>query len=178
MNRKYLEELCVWVESNTTTLSILSSHAEVGLGFLLIISLFSYVKLSFFHYMPLSVCSLPSFLFFWNRKCFCFLADGSATLFKFSCIGRYTTGLILCLDRGRCREIKGRKMSFYTNKEREGNEGTYTVTRLIIKGSSLLIFENVGLLTGQPHLFFKRIGLLTGWSIMKINGPCRAFWVM
>ncbi|KAK6927987.1 TMEM33/Pom33 family [Dillenia turbinata] len=39
--RKYLEEPCVWVESNTTTLSILSSHAEIALGFLLIISLLS-----------------------------------------------------------------------------------------------------------------------------------------
>ncbi|KAL0332276.1 UNVERIFIED_CONTAM: Proline-rich receptor-like protein kinase PERK8 [Sesamum calycinum] len=38
--RKYLEETCVWVESNTTTLSILSSQAEIGIGFLLIISLF------------------------------------------------------------------------------------------------------------------------------------------
>ena len=42
--RKYLEEPCVWVESNTTTLSILSSHAEVGVGFLLIISLFSWQR--------------------------------------------------------------------------------------------------------------------------------------
>ncbi|KAK9924762.1 hypothetical protein M0R45_033114 [Rubus argutus] len=42
--RKYLEEPCVWVESNTTTLSILSSHAEIGLGFLLIISLFSWQR--------------------------------------------------------------------------------------------------------------------------------------
>uniref|UniRef100_A0A803LAR3 Transmembrane protein 33 homolog n=1 Tax=Chenopodium quinoa TaxID=63459 RepID=A0A803LAR3_CHEQI len=42
--RKYLEELCVWVESNVTTLSILSSHAEVGLGFLLIISLFTWQR--------------------------------------------------------------------------------------------------------------------------------------
>ncbi|GMH04293.1 hypothetical protein Nepgr_006132 [Nepenthes gracilis] len=42
--RKYLEEPCVWVESNTTTLSILSSNAEVGLGFLLIISLFSWQR--------------------------------------------------------------------------------------------------------------------------------------
>ncbi|KAL9271330.1 hypothetical protein AKJ16_DCAP07050 [Drosera capensis] len=39
--RKYLEEPCVWVESNTPTLSILSSNAEVGLGFLQIISLLS-----------------------------------------------------------------------------------------------------------------------------------------
>ncbi|XP_059670546.1 uncharacterized protein LOC132316063 [Cornus florida] len=39
--RKYLDEPCVWVESNITTLSILSSHAEIGLGFLLIISLLS-----------------------------------------------------------------------------------------------------------------------------------------
>ncbi|MFQ6625504.1 hypothetical protein Gotur_004663 [Gossypium turneri] len=37
--RKYLENPCLWVESNTTTLSILSSHAEIGVGFLLIISL-------------------------------------------------------------------------------------------------------------------------------------------
>ncbi|KDP24365.1 hypothetical protein JCGZ_25661 [Jatropha curcas] len=42
--RKYLEDPCVWVESNATTLSILSSHAEVGLGFLLIIALFSWQR--------------------------------------------------------------------------------------------------------------------------------------
>lgn len=39
--RKYLEEACVWVESNTTTLSIMSSQSEIGTGFLLIISLVS-----------------------------------------------------------------------------------------------------------------------------------------
>ncbi|XP_072061606.1 uncharacterized protein [Arachis hypogaea] len=39
--RKYLEEPCVWVESNSTTLNILTSHVEIGLGFLLIFSLFS-----------------------------------------------------------------------------------------------------------------------------------------
>lgn len=42
--RKYLEEPCVWVDSNTTTLSILSSQAEIGLGFLLILSLFSWQR--------------------------------------------------------------------------------------------------------------------------------------
>nr|DAD31631.1 TPA_asm: hypothetical protein HUJ06_010482 [Nelumbo nucifera] len=42
--RKYLEELCLWVESNTTTLNILTSHAEIALGFLLIISLFSWQR--------------------------------------------------------------------------------------------------------------------------------------
>ncbi|WVZ14100.1 hypothetical protein V8G54_011666 [Vigna mungo] len=42
--RKYLEEPCVWVESNNTTLNILTSHAEIGLGFLLIISLFSWQR--------------------------------------------------------------------------------------------------------------------------------------
>ncbi|XP_019185656.1 PREDICTED: uncharacterized protein LOC109180491 [Ipomoea nil] len=42
--RRYLEEACVWVESNTTTLSILSSQAQIGLGFLLIISLFSWQR--------------------------------------------------------------------------------------------------------------------------------------
>lgn len=45
--RKYLEEPCVWVESNNTTLNILTSHAEIGLGFLLIISLFSSVSEAF-----------------------------------------------------------------------------------------------------------------------------------
>jgi hypothetical protein len=39
--RKYLEDPCVWVESNTTTLNILSSQAEIAIGFLLIISLLS-----------------------------------------------------------------------------------------------------------------------------------------
>ncbi|KAI8534350.1 hypothetical protein RHMOL_Rhmol10G0083200 [Rhododendron molle] len=42
--RKYLEEPCVWVESNTSTLSILSSQAEIGLGFLLVLSLFSWQR--------------------------------------------------------------------------------------------------------------------------------------
>ncbi|KAE8664766.1 proline-rich receptor-like protein kinase PERK8-like isoform X1 [Hibiscus syriacus] len=42
--RKYLEDPCVWVESNTTTLSILSSYAEIGLGFLLIVSLLSWQR--------------------------------------------------------------------------------------------------------------------------------------
>ncbi|KAB2073423.1 hypothetical protein ES319_A07G080600v1 [Gossypium barbadense] len=42
--RKYLEDPCVWVESNTTTLSILSSHAEIGLGWLLLVSLFSWQR--------------------------------------------------------------------------------------------------------------------------------------
>uniref|UniRef100_A0A8I6XDP1 Uncharacterized protein n=1 Tax=Hordeum vulgare subsp. vulgare TaxID=112509 RepID=A0A8I6XDP1_HORVV len=39
--RGYLEEPCLWVETNNTTLSLLSSNAELALGFLLIISLFS-----------------------------------------------------------------------------------------------------------------------------------------
>ncbi|XP_073057855.1 uncharacterized protein [Primulina eburnea] len=42
--RKYMEEACVWVVSNTTTLSILSSRAEIVLGFLLIIALFSWQR--------------------------------------------------------------------------------------------------------------------------------------
>ncbi|XP_009590145.1 uncharacterized protein [Nicotiana tomentosiformis] len=42
--RKYLEEACVWVESNVTTLSILSSQAEIGLGFLLVVSLLSWQR--------------------------------------------------------------------------------------------------------------------------------------
>ncbi|XP_048128959.1 transmembrane protein 33 homolog [Rhodamnia argentea] len=42
--RKYLEEPCVWVESNTTTLSILSSQAEIGVGILLLISLLSWQR--------------------------------------------------------------------------------------------------------------------------------------
>ncbi|RWR93942.1 transmembrane protein 33 [Cinnamomum micranthum f. kanehirae] len=41
---KYMAEPCMWVESNTTTLSILSSNTEIGLGFLLIISLFSWQR--------------------------------------------------------------------------------------------------------------------------------------
>lgn len=42
--RKFLEDACVWVESNTTTLSILSSQAEIGLGLLLVVSLFSWQR--------------------------------------------------------------------------------------------------------------------------------------
>lgn len=44
MYRKYFEELCVWVESNATTIRILSSQAEIGIGFLLIISLVSWQR--------------------------------------------------------------------------------------------------------------------------------------
>ncbi|KAI3976806.1 hypothetical protein MKX01_008664 [Papaver californicum] len=40
--RKYLDELCLWVESNTNILNILTSQAEIGLGFLLILSLLSW----------------------------------------------------------------------------------------------------------------------------------------
>ncbi|MBA0703852.1 hypothetical protein Golax_016146 [Gossypium laxum] len=47
--RKYLEDPCVWVESNNTTLSILSSHAEIGLGWLLIFSLFSSLLKLMYH---------------------------------------------------------------------------------------------------------------------------------
>ncbi|THG06052.1 hypothetical protein TEA_019419 [Camellia sinensis var. sinensis] len=47
--RKYLEEPCVWIESNTTTISILSSQAEIGLGFLLILSLFSSLLKLMYH---------------------------------------------------------------------------------------------------------------------------------
>ncbi|XP_057491536.1 uncharacterized protein LOC130777270 isoform X2 [Actinidia eriantha] len=42
--RKYLEEPCVWVESNTTSLGILSSQAAIGVGFVLILSLFSWQR--------------------------------------------------------------------------------------------------------------------------------------
>jgi len=52
-----LEEPCVWVESNNTTLNILTSHAEIGLGFLLIISLFSSVS---------AVFSFFSLIFLWH----------------------------------------------------------------------------------------------------------------
>lgn len=39
--RKYLDDSCLWLDVNTTTISILSSNAEVALGFLFMISLFS-----------------------------------------------------------------------------------------------------------------------------------------
>ncbi|KAJ4960298.1 hypothetical protein NE237_020208 [Protea cynaroides] len=42
--RKYLEGPSLWVESNTTTLNILTAHAQIALGFLLIISLFSWQR--------------------------------------------------------------------------------------------------------------------------------------
>ncbi|XP_043716540.1 transmembrane protein 33 homolog [Telopea speciosissima] len=42
--RKYMEDPCLWVETNTTTLNILTAHAEIALGFLLIVSLFSWQR--------------------------------------------------------------------------------------------------------------------------------------
>ncbi|KAJ4768690.1 dihydroflavonol 4-reductase/flavanone protein [Rhynchospora pubera] len=52
--RRYLEQPCIFVETNNTMLSILSSHAEVALGFLLIISLLSWQR------------SLVQTLVYWN----------------------------------------------------------------------------------------------------------------
>ncbi|KAG6607043.1 hypothetical protein SDJN03_00385, partial [Cucurbita argyrosperma subsp. sororia] len=42
--RKCLERPCAWVESNTITLCLLSSNVEIALGFLLIISLFTWQR--------------------------------------------------------------------------------------------------------------------------------------
>ncbi|KAK4802000.1 hypothetical protein SAY86_000203 [Trapa natans] len=42
--RRYLEEPSVWVESNITTLSILSSQSEIALGFLVLASVFSWQR--------------------------------------------------------------------------------------------------------------------------------------
>lgn len=42
--RKWLARPCAWVESHTTTLSLLSSNVEIALGFLLIISLFTWQR--------------------------------------------------------------------------------------------------------------------------------------
>ncbi|XP_022859270.1 uncharacterized protein LOC111380036 [Olea europaea var. sylvestris] len=58
--RKYLEEACVWVDSNATTLGILSSQAEIGVGFLLIFSLFSWQRniIQTFMYWQVRVASL------------------------------------------------------------------------------------------------------------------------
>ncbi|GLJ16822.1 hypothetical protein SUGI_0289840 [Cryptomeria japonica] len=39
--RKYLENLCLWIDTNSATLNILSSNVEIGLGFLVIILLFT-----------------------------------------------------------------------------------------------------------------------------------------
>ncbi|KAH9330440.1 hypothetical protein KI387_002548, partial [Taxus chinensis] len=39
--RKYLEDPCLWIDTNSPTLNILSSNVEIGLGFLVIILLFT-----------------------------------------------------------------------------------------------------------------------------------------
>ncbi|KQK08627.1 uncharacterized protein LOC100841225 isoform X2 [Brachypodium distachyon] len=41
---RYLEEPCLWVETNNTTVSLLCSNAEIALGFLMIVSLFSWKR--------------------------------------------------------------------------------------------------------------------------------------
>ncbi|KAF7029741.1 hypothetical protein CFC21_041419 [Triticum aestivum] len=42
--RRYMEEPCLWVETNNTTISLLCSNAEITLGFLMIVSLFSWKR--------------------------------------------------------------------------------------------------------------------------------------
>ncbi|KAJ0989084.1 hypothetical protein J5N97_007440 [Dioscorea zingiberensis] len=42
--RKHLELPCLWVEAHATTLNFMSSKAEIGIGFLLIMSLFSWQR--------------------------------------------------------------------------------------------------------------------------------------
>jgi len=39
--KKYLEDTCLWIDTNTATLNILSSNSEIMLGFLVIILLFT-----------------------------------------------------------------------------------------------------------------------------------------
>lgn len=39
--RKYVEDPCLWIDTNTATLNILSSNSEIMLGFLVIILLFT-----------------------------------------------------------------------------------------------------------------------------------------
>nr|XP_009783234.1 PREDICTED: uncharacterized protein LOC104231872 isoform X2 [Nicotiana sylvestris] len=69
--RKYLEEACVWIESNTTTLSILSSQAEIGLGFLLIVSLLSLVsELIFLHQVSVTDAAIEAYV---SSSCYCWL---------------------------------------------------------------------------------------------------------
>lgn len=43
MRRNYLYKPCVWVDSNTYTLHTVSANSEIGLGFLLIFLIFTYV---------------------------------------------------------------------------------------------------------------------------------------
>ncbi|KAI3864747.1 hypothetical protein MKX03_022958 [Papaver bracteatum] len=64
--RKYLDEACLWVESNTTTLGILTSHEEIGVGFIFIISLFSWQRHIIQIFMYWQVC----FIYFcvWNHS--------------------------------------------------------------------------------------------------------------
>ncbi|KAK6798507.1 hypothetical protein RDI58_006210 [Solanum bulbocastanum] len=75
--RKFLEEACVWVESNTTTLSILSSQAEIGLGLLLVVSLFSLVSELTGAYTRHSHCSFHFVLIAFN-----FLQNAGGNLLK------------------------------------------------------------------------------------------------
>ncbi|KAF3340045.1 transmembrane protein 33 [Carex littledalei] len=42
--RKYLEDPCLLIDSNASTLGIMSSHSEISLGFLLILSLLSWQR--------------------------------------------------------------------------------------------------------------------------------------
>ncbi|MQM11872.1 hypothetical protein Taro_044781 [Colocasia esculenta] len=56
--RKYLDEVCLWVEANTTTLSILSSNAEIAQGFLLILSLWQRSILQTFMYWQVCFYSI------------------------------------------------------------------------------------------------------------------------
>ncbi|KAI3875499.1 hypothetical protein MKX03_031354, partial [Papaver bracteatum] len=63
---KYLDEACLWVESNKTTLGILTSHAEIGVGFLFIISLFSWQHNIIQTFMYWQVCFISFCV--WNHS--------------------------------------------------------------------------------------------------------------
>ncbi|KAL0905732.1 hypothetical protein M5K25_024170 [Dendrobium thyrsiflorum] len=49
--RRYLEQPCLFVEANSTTLSIVSSNSEIALGFLLVISVISWQRSIFQTFM-------------------------------------------------------------------------------------------------------------------------------
>ncbi|KMZ59439.1 hypothetical protein ZOSMA_68G00260 [Zostera marina] len=42
--RRYLDKTCLWVETNTSTINNFNSNAEIALGFLLILALFSWQR--------------------------------------------------------------------------------------------------------------------------------------
>jgi len=66
--RKYLSKGCVWVDANTNTIGFLTSNVEIAIGFLLVLTLFTWLRnvvltLMYWHLLKLMYHAPPTAMY-------------------------------------------------------------------------------------------------------------------